>query len=66
MARILIVEDNAANMKLATLLLLNAGHVPLCAVDAETFVRPDDSPEQKKLRVRIKSHLSSRARVSMK
>ena len=36
MARILIIEDNAANMKLATLLLLNAGHTPLCAVDAET------------------------------
>jgi len=35
MARILIIEDNAANMKLATLLLLNAGHVPSCAVDAE-------------------------------
>jgi len=36
MARILIVEDNPANMKLATLLLLNAGHAPLCAEDAET------------------------------
>ena len=36
MARILIVEDNAANMKLASLLLLNAGHTALCAVDAET------------------------------
>ncbi len=35
MARILIVEDNAANMKLACLLLENAGHVALVAVDAE-------------------------------
>jgi len=36
MARILIIEDNQANMKLATLLLHNAGHTALCAVDAET------------------------------
>lgn len=36
MATILIVEDNAANMKLAKLLLESAGHTPLCAVDAET------------------------------
>jgi two-component system cell cycle response regulator DivK len=36
MARILIIEDNPANMKLASLLLLNAGHTALCAVDAET------------------------------
>jgi two-component system cell cycle response regulator DivK len=36
MARILIIEDNAANMKLATLLLRNAGHTALCAADAET------------------------------
>jgi two-component system cell cycle response regulator DivK len=36
MARILIIEDNAANMKLATFLLRNAGHTALCAVDAET------------------------------
>jgi two-component system cell cycle response regulator DivK len=36
MARILVVEDNAANMKLATLLLRTAGHTALCAVDAET------------------------------
>ena len=36
MARILIIEDNAANMKLAVLLLENVGHTPLCAVDAET------------------------------
>ena len=36
MARILIVEDNDANLKLACLLLENAGHVALCAADAET------------------------------
>jgi len=32
----LIIEDNQANMKLASLLLHNAGHTVLCAVDAET------------------------------
>lgn len=36
MARILIVEDNPANMKLATLLLRSAGHTVLAATDAET------------------------------
>ena len=36
MAKILIIEDNPANMKLATLLLHKAGHTVLCAVDAET------------------------------
>lgn len=36
MARILIVEDNLANMKLASLLLRNVGHAVLCAADAET------------------------------
>ncbi len=36
MARILVVEDNAANMKLAAFLLQSAGHAVLCAVDAET------------------------------
>jgi two-component system cell cycle response regulator DivK len=35
-ASILIVEDNAANMRLACLLLNNAGHSVLCATDAET------------------------------
>jgi two-component system cell cycle response regulator DivK len=34
-ARILIIEDNPANMKLASLLLEKAGHAVLCAVDAE-------------------------------
>jgi two-component system cell cycle response regulator DivK len=36
MARILIIEDNQANMKLTTLLLQRAGHTVLCAVDAES------------------------------
>ncbi|MGZ3241118.1 MAG: response regulator [Burkholderiaceae bacterium] len=36
MAKILIIEDNAANMKLTTLLLHNAQHTTLCAADAET------------------------------
>jgi len=35
MANILMIEDNAANMKLALLLLQKAGHSVLCAVDAE-------------------------------
>jgi two-component system cell cycle response regulator DivK len=35
MARVLVIEDNAANMKLACFLLRNAGHTVLCAVDAE-------------------------------
>lgn len=35
MARILVVEDNPANMKLASLLLHNAGHSVLAAIDAE-------------------------------
>jgi len=35
-ARILTIEDNPANMKLASLLLRNAGHTVLCAVDAES------------------------------
>jgi two-component system, cell cycle response regulator DivK len=35
MAKVLIIEDNAANTKLASLLLHNVGHVVLCAVDAE-------------------------------
>jgi len=38
MARILVVEDNAANMRLATLLLGRAGHSVLGAVDAEAGV----------------------------
>jgi two-component system cell cycle response regulator DivK len=36
MARVLVIEDNAANMKLTCFLLRNAGHTVLCAVDAET------------------------------
>lgn len=36
MAKVLVVEDNPANMTLATFLLESAGHVVLKAVDAET------------------------------
>lgn len=36
MAKLLIIEDNAANMKLVCLLLSSAGHEVLRAVDAET------------------------------
>ena len=36
MARVLVIEDNPANMKLVALLLDNAGHTVLRAVDAET------------------------------
>jgi two-component system cell cycle response regulator DivK len=36
MARILMIEDNAANMKLVVLLLSNAGHSVQCAQDAES------------------------------
>jgi two-component system cell cycle response regulator DivK len=36
MPKILVIEDNPANMKLASLLLHNVGHTVLCAGDAET------------------------------
>ena len=36
MARILIIEDNPANMRLTALLVSNAGHTALCAADAES------------------------------
>jgi two-component system cell cycle response regulator DivK len=36
MGRILIIEDNPANMRLTTLLVRNAGHSVISAVDAET------------------------------
>lgn len=36
MATILIVEDNPANMKLATFVLQSAGHTVVSATDAET------------------------------
>jgi two-component system cell cycle response regulator DivK len=38
MARVLVVEDNPANMTLATFLLESAGHVVLSAKDAESGV----------------------------
>jgi two-component system cell cycle response regulator DivK len=36
MARVLIIEDNPANLKLTSLLMRHAGHSVLIAVDAET------------------------------
>ncbi len=39
MAQILIIEDNAANMRLAELLLTSAGHAVLSAVDAESGLK---------------------------
>jgi len=39
MARILVVEDNATNMKLAVLLLQRDGHEIIEAVDAEAGIR---------------------------
>ena len=36
MAKLLIVEDNAANMKLATFLIESAGHTAIPATDAES------------------------------
>lgn len=36
MARVLVVEDNPANLKLVTMLLDRAGHEVLAALDAET------------------------------
>lgn len=36
MARVLVIEDNPANMKLASLLLHTAGHEVLAAADAES------------------------------
>ncbi len=36
MTRVLVVEDNAANLKLASLLLAHAGHTVVSAVDAES------------------------------
>ncbi len=36
MATVLVVEDNAANLKLVSMLLEHAGHQVLSAVDAET------------------------------
>ena len=38
MASILVIEDNPANLRLATLLLEKAGHTVLCAADAECGV----------------------------
>jgi two-component system, cell cycle response regulator DivK len=39
MAKILVVEDNPANMTLAVFLLQSVGHLVLCATDAEVGLR---------------------------
>lgn len=39
MSKVLVVEDNPANMKLTSVLLRNAGHQVLHAVDAEMGLR---------------------------
>ena len=39
MARILVIEDNQANLKLASFLLGNAGHTVLSAPDAEAGLK---------------------------
>ena len=46
MAKVLIVEDNAANMTLATFLLHSAGHTVLSATDAEAglMLARDEQP----------------------
>lgn len=38
MARVLVIEDNVSNMKLATFLLESAGHTVLPATDAEVGI----------------------------
>src|SRR5450759_1610026 len=39
MAKVLVVEDNPSNMKLTSLILRNAGHSVVGAVDAESGLR---------------------------
>lgn len=39
MARILVIEDNPANLKLTSFLLGNVGHTVLSAIDAETGLK---------------------------
>ena len=47
MAKILVIEDNAANMRLATFVLESAGHIVLGATDAEfgLTVARDQQPD---------------------
>ncbi len=47
MAKILVVEDNPTNMKLATMLLTSAGHEVISAADAEIGVAMarDEQPD---------------------
>jgi two-component system, cell cycle response regulator DivK len=45
MAKVLVVEDNPANMTLATFLLENAGHTVIKALDAEAGVALADTEQ---------------------
>jgi two-component system cell cycle response regulator DivK len=47
MAKILVIEDNPANMKLAIFLLESAGHAVVAATDAEAglMLARDEQPE---------------------
>ena len=47
MAKVLVVEDNPANMTLATFLLQSAGHAVLSAADAEAglMLARDEQPD---------------------
>jgi two-component system, cell cycle response regulator DivK len=47
MAKVLVIEDNPSNMKLTSLILGNAGHSVIGAVDAETGLRlaRDEQPD---------------------
>jgi two-component system cell cycle response regulator DivK len=47
MAKILVIEDNAANMRLSTFLLESEGHVVLRAADAEIglAIARDEQPD---------------------
>ncbi|MEO8621220.1 MAG: response regulator [bacterium] len=47
MARVLVIEDNPANMTLATFLLQSAGHSVLAATDAEAglMLARDERPD---------------------
>jgi two-component system cell cycle response regulator DivK len=46
-ARVLVIEDNAANMKLAAFLLQSAGHAVIAATDAELglLLARDEHPD---------------------
>jgi two-component system cell cycle response regulator DivK len=47
MAKVLVIEDNPSNMKLTSLILRNAGHAVVGAVDAESGLKlaRDEQPD---------------------